>query len=358
MKNKLKKLVAKSPIKKKEPEVNEAAPRITNETVAEHREEVLGTARKYIYPLQHSKHKIVMMSAGLFIVATVAFFSYTILAFYKFQSNSTFLYRVTQVIPFPIARAGKRFVAYENYLFELRHYIHYYENQLEYNFSEPNNAPQLTDFKHRALDKVVNDAYVKQLAKQHGISVSEKEIDNEIAVVRNQNRLGNNEDVFEDVLRDYWGWSVNDFRRSLRQELLAQKVAAALDKDTTHRAESALAEIRGGAKFEDVASKYSDDDRTKEKGGEIPGLISRTDRDFSAETTANLFKLKKGQVSGIVNTGYTLEILKYLDSEGDRIKASHIVFRFKDVSEYTKVLKDTDGARIYISLPPVDSRSQ
>src|SRR5665811_1430574 len=34
-------------------------PRITNETVAEHREAVLSGARKYIYPLQHSKRRIV-----------------------------------------------------------------------------------------------------------------------------------------------------------------------------------------------------------------------------------------------------------------------------------------------------------
>lgn len=348
---KLKNLAAKRPLRKKEPQLRESVPRITNITVAAHREEVLGTARKYIYPLQHSKHRIVLISTGLFIVTIVAFFSYATLALYKFQSNSTFLYRVTQVFPFPIARAGSRFVAYENYLFELRHYTHYYENQLNYDFSDPNNAPQLEDFKRRALDKVVNDAYVKQLAVKHGISVSAQEVDDQIAIVRNQNRLGGNEEVFEDVLRDYWGWSVGDFKRSLRQELLAQKVAASLDKDTKQRAEAALAELRGGAKFEELAKKYSDDKRTKDSGGEIPRLVERTDRDLAAQTTDALFKLKKGQTSDLVNTGYALEILKHLGAEGSRIKAARIVLQFKDIADYIDDLKAEKAARTYIALP-------
>lgn len=350
MKKKIKKIVEKRPRRKKKAEIREGAPRITNETVAAHREEVLGTARKYIYPLQHSKHRIVLVSSALFIVTIVAFFSYATLALYKFQSNSTFLYRVTQVFPFPVARAGGSFVAYENYLFELRHYTHYYENQLDTDFSDPRNAPQLEDFKRRALDKVVNDAYVKQLADQNNITVSAQEVDDQITIVRNQNRLGGNEEVFEDVLRDYWGWSVSDFKRSLQQELLAQKVASTLDTATTEKANQALAELKAGASFADVAKKYSDNEQTKANGGEFPELIERTNRDLSAQTTDALFKLQKGQTSDIINTGYALEILKNLDIQGSKIRAAHILVQFKDISEYINDRKAEKGARTYISF--------
>lgn len=350
MKKKLKRLVERRPRRKQEPELKDDAPRITNETVAAHREEVLGTARKYIYPLQHSKHRIVLISTALFIVMIVAFFTYATLALYKFQSTSTFLYRVTQVLPFPIARAGDRFVSYENYLFELRHYTHYYENQLDTDFSDPRNKPQLEDFKRRALEKVVSDAYVKQLAQQHSISVSAQEVEDQITIVRNQNRLGGNEQVFEDVLRDYWGWSVADFKRSLRQELLAQKVAATLDTETTQQAEAALVEVKSGKKFGDVAKKYSEDESTKNNNGEFPRLIEPTDRDLSAKTTDALFKLKKGEISDIIDTGYALEILQNLEIQGNKVRAAHILFQIKDISEYINDLKDQKKARIYISL--------
>src|SRR6478672_386206 len=49
-------------------------PRITNETVAEHREEVLSSARKYIYPLSHSKRRIVAISAAIFVALLFGFF--------------------------------------------------------------------------------------------------------------------------------------------------------------------------------------------------------------------------------------------------------------------------------------------
>src|SRR6266404_4110934 len=59
-----------------EPPSLEDVPKITNETIAEHREEVLKGARKYIYPLQQSKHRIVTVSLSIIAVASVAFLIY------------------------------------------------------------------------------------------------------------------------------------------------------------------------------------------------------------------------------------------------------------------------------------------
>lgn len=351
MKKRIRKL-----IKRKQPEAEapapsgEGVPRITNDTVAAHREEVIGSARKYIYPLQHSKHRIVLISTGLFIAAVVAFFTYCTLALYRTKSDTTFLYRVTQVIPFPVAKAGGLYVAYENYLFELRHYVHYYETQAKLDFNDPNNKEQLAEFKKRALDKVVNDAYVKQLAKQHNVSVSDKEVDDEINLVRAQNRLGNSDKVFEDVLKDYWGWSVNDFKRSLRAEMLAQKLVSTLDTDAHARAAGALAELKSGANFADVAKKYSDDQATKAAGGDYGYPIDKTNRNLNAHLTDTLFKLPAGQHSEIINTGYSLEIVKNLETTGGKIKAAHIVFNFKDVNTYINDRKDQQKARLYIKV--------
>jgi hypothetical protein len=354
MKKRLSKVVPKRFRRKKGSEiaVQQNVPRITNETVAEHREEVLKSARKYIMPLQHSKHHIVLISTGLFIATLILFFAYCTLGLYKFQSSSTFLYRVTQVIPFPVAKTGGQFIAYENYLFELRHYTHYYENQLKVNFENGKDKEQLNQFKHRALDKVINDAYVKQLAEEHGVSVSEQEVEDQITIVRNQNRLGSSEQVFEDVIKDYWGWSVNDFKRSLRTTLLAQKVVAKLDTETNDKAEAALAELKGGADFAEVAKKYSDGPY-QANGGEVGFPIDQTSKEIPAQSTDALFKLKPGEITGIINTGYTLEIYKNLETNGDKIRAARIVITYKDISNYINDLKEKQPYTVYIKLPPV-----
>jgi hypothetical protein len=333
---------------------NEAVPRITNETVAEHREEVLSRARKYILPLQHSKHRIVTISVTLFIVMIVAFFTYATLALYRFQTTSTFVYRVTQVIPFPIARTGGSFVAYENYLFELRHYMHYYENQQELDFDTDAGQKQLAEYRRRALDKVINDAYIKQLAVRNNISVSDQELEEQLDVARSQNRLGQNDKVFEDVLKEFWGWSVDDFKRSLKQQMLAQKVVASMDTETVARANAALQELKAGADFAEAAAKYSDDLATKEAGGEFSFLIERANPELAPRSTEALYNLQPGQVSDIINIGYALQIVKNIERNGDRIRGAHILFNFKDISIYLNDLKDEQKARTYISLPPTE----
>lgn len=327
------------------------APRITNETVAAHREEVLSSARKYIYPLQHSKHRIVLVTTSIIIAAFVFFMSYSVVALYRLNGTSSFLYRVTQVIPFPVAKAGTNFVAYENYLFELRHYMYFYQNQQKLDFKTDAGKQQLADYKKRALDKVINDAYVKQLAKQHGVTVSEREVDDQITILRRQNRLGGSEQAYIDALRQNFGWSQSDFRRVVKQQLLEQKVVSVMDQDAHKRADAALAELKGGADFAAVAAKYSDDSTSKNSGGEYSFWIDPANRDLSPITTDALFKLKAGQISGIVNTGYGLQIFKVTEISGDgKIKAAHIDINFQPISKYLNDVKEKQPAHAYIRV--------
>lgn len=324
-------------------------PNITNTTVAEHRDEVLSTARKYIYPLQHSKHKIVLISTGIFIAMLISFFTYCTLALYRYQSHSTFLYRVTQVIPFPVARIGRQLISYENYLFELKRYIHYYENQQKLDFENNDlDRTQLDEFKKRALERVIDFAYIKRLALIKNVSVSSSEVKDKVDLLREQNRLGSGDQLFEDVLKEYFGWSVRDFERYLYQELLIQKVVATYDDDTQARAEEALKALEGGAKFEDVAKRYSEDVATKNNGGEFGFTIDRGNKDLTPEATEAIFSLEKSKYSGIINTGYTLEIFKLLDKKDDKVEAAHILFNFKDINQRINDLKETDKARAYI----------
>ncbi|HVI60925.1 MAG TPA: hypothetical protein VM535_02070, partial [Candidatus Saccharimonadales bacterium] len=87
-------------------------PRITSETVGEHREEVLSSARKYIYPLQHSKHHVVRNSIIIIVSVLAVFLAGCGLALYKFQATNGFIYGVTTVVPFPVAKVGPSWISY------------------------------------------------------------------------------------------------------------------------------------------------------------------------------------------------------------------------------------------------------
>lgn len=324
-------------------------PHITNDTVAEHREQVLSSARKYIYPLQHSRGRIIKISTALFIAAVVLFFTYCTVALYKLHATSTFIYEVTRVIPFPIARADSRFITYEDYLFELRHLMHYYETQQHEDLGGKDKQHMIA-LQKDSMQKVIDDAYVKELAERNNITVSNREVSDQINLVKQQNRLGTNDQMLGDVLRQFWGWSIDDFRRELKTQLLSQKVASEMDTATHAGANNALAELQGGADFAKVAGAASDDAATKAAGGQYGGPIARSNRDVPPQVVDALFKLQPNETSGIINTGYTLEIVKVLAVQGDKVNAAHISFNLKPIKDYLKPLKDENPPKRFIHV--------
>ena len=169
-----------------------------------------------------------VVTISVIVAAFIGLLVYCSLALYRYYQYNTFLYRVTQVVPFPIAKAGGHYVDYENYLFELRHYVHYYETQQQRDFS--GSRPRAVGtFPQTSPAEVIDQAYIKQLAAQNHVGVSGKEVDGRLAKSVTRTAWAATTRCFSDVLRDYWGWSINDFKRSLGEEILSEKVAAKLD---------------------------------------------------------------------------------------------------------------------------------
>ena len=338
----------RKPTEQRVTEALSTVPRITNETVAEHREEVLGSARKYIYPLRHSTNRLVRTSLSLLVIVLVVFFIFCGLDLYKFQTTSGFMYGVTRVVPFPVAKAGPSWISYESYLFELRRNMHYYVTQQQVNFSTTDGKAQLIHLRQQAMAQVIQDAYVKQLASENHVTVSDSAVNNEVTLVRGQNRLGSNDRVFKEVLDEFWGWDENDFKRELKQQLLQQAVVAKLDVSTNSRAQAALKQLESGANFATLASQVSDDIATKVNGGQYPNPVTPNDSAVPPAVTQALFSLMPGQTSAIINTGYTLDIVKVISQAGGAVQAAHIQFTFQPITTYTVPLQSKETPHKYI----------
>ncbi|MEM6998138.1 MAG: peptidylprolyl isomerase [Patescibacteria group bacterium] len=331
-------------------DIETEVPRITNDTVDEHRKEVLKGGKRFIYPIISTPRRILGISILVATLAIIGFSSFVALQLYRFNDYSDFSYNVTKVLPLPVARIGGTMVRYEDYLFELRRYVHYFEVQQGDDFTTETGEQTLKEQRARSLEKVIDNAYIKKLARQNDITVSEQEIDAELELLRQQNKLGDGSEAFEDVLLDFWGWSVGDYRTSIRQELLTQKVVQALDTSAHDRAERALARIQAGEDFATLAEELSDDVASASNGGEYGFLLDLEGQNEDPKVLNAVFNTQIGEVSGVVNTGYKLEIVKVLSDEGDgKRRAAHIAFLFGDITPALNDLKDEQPARVYLN---------
>ena len=88
--------------------------------------------------------------------------------------------------------------------------------------------------------------------------------------------------------------------------------------EAQHRAEDLLKQIKGGAKLEDLAKKYSEDPGSAKQGGSL-GWIGKGQTVPEFEKAA--FSLPKGQISDLVKSSYGFHIIRVDDKQEAHMKS-------------------------------------
>jgi peptidyl-prolyl cis-trans isomerase D len=83
-------------------------------------------------------------------------------------------------------------------------------------------------------------------------------------------------------------------------------------------AQNIVKQAKSGAKFEDLAKKDSEDDTTKDKGGDLGWIV---DGQTAPEVQQAAFNIPIGSVSDPIQTDYGVEIIKVLERETARTKS-------------------------------------
>lgn len=340
----MKKLTAKL---RRTPVEPEKPGRITNETVAEHREQILAGGRKFKYPVQYAKHRLVFNSVAIIVVALALLTLLTYYLLYFAQVNTKFMYRLTQLVPVPVASVDGQNVQYSEYLRKYRSDIFSLVQQEQINLKSADGKRQSEYYKRRELDNVTKEAYAAKLGEQRKIKVTRQEVDN--FITRTVNSKSISLEAYEKtVLRNFYDWSLDDYRGIVKARLLTQKVSFAIDDVAKKRADDLAKQASGGADFAALASASSDDEPTKINGGDA-GTLPLDNQDPSGLIAAAK-KLAPGQVSQPLqgNDGYY--IIKLIDKNDASVHFAQIKVDLTEFDKRFETVKKDKKIKEYIKV--------
>lgn len=216
--------------------------RITTETIAEHREQVLAGGRRFKYPIQYARHRLVFNTIIIVVAALILLLVVGWWQLYRTQNSSEFMYRVTRVMPVPVASVDGKTVSYADYLMRYRSSIHYKEEKEQVNFNTPEGKVQIAHIKREEMDSAIADAYASKLAVEKNITVTDVDLQ---AFLKKQ-RGDVSQTTYNAVILDYYGWSADEYAQITRAKLLHQRVAYAVDTQATASVNTVLNMAKSG----------------------------------------------------------------------------------------------------------------
>ena len=272
--------------KKKEPLKTE------QEKVEERREEVLAKGRKFKYPLQWTKHRIVintiMISVVIFALITVGGW----LALYRLGMTDDLLYRVTEMLPIPVANVDSENVLFSDYLMLYRSSMTSIERQSGSQFDQSSLDDLKREYKRTALNDAESYTYAIKLAKEHDVTVTDDDIKNEFEYHLKIGGDDRSEEAFMKIVEDNFGLNKSEYERMLYLSLMRSKVEMKIDERANEVASKVEALLSSNNNdYQAVASELGDAVIYEETGG----LVDNKNIDGGRAVEA--FKLEPGQSS-------------------------------------------------------------
>ena len=329
--------------------------RITNDTVSEHRRRVLEGGKKFKYPLQYSRHKLVINTVIISILALIVVGIFGWWQLYPQQNTGAFTYRVTSAIPLPVAKIGDDYVRYSDYLLKFRSAEHYLEQKEQSVLSGDDSQRQRDYLKRQSLRDVIADTYAVSLANKHEVTISDEELENFLDSQRRIDGGEITERTHYAVIQDYYDWSPSEYSHVMRVKLLREKVAYAIDdsaRDLTKEVGSLLAAADQDDAWKDVIEKQLKSDQSSRVTAGVSGMVPKTNQDGGLAAAAT--NLKRGEVAGplqsSVEDGYHYAFVKLIDSNSTQINYEFVTIAVTELSSQIDKLYKDGAVKIYIDV--------
>lgn len=321
--------------------------RITNETVAEHREKVLAGGRKFKYPIQYQKHRLVINSIVIGVVAAIVLVVAGWHQLYVAGNSSKMMYRLTQIFPVSVASVDGEPVRYSDYLMRYRSSLFYLQKQDLINLNSEDGKRQDDYTKRQELNNAEKNAFVSKLARENNISVSREEVDNFIKRDIDERAVSLN--AYEKtVLNSYYDWSLDEYRTIVSGELLKRKTGFAIDNLAKDRADEVVELLSSGGDFAEIARTHSDDEVSKVNGGDVGAMpVGGLDPNGLIAEAKNL---EKDQISELIQGVDSYYFIKLISKDDSNVHFRVIKISLKALNEQFDTLVKEGKIKEHITV--------
>lgn len=285
------------------------------EKVDERREEVLATGRKFKYPLQWTKHRIVVSTILIALVVIAVLIAGGWLALYRFNMTDDMLFRITKILPVSVAVVDEEPVRFSDYLMFYRSSITSIERQSGQVDNEASIEALRTQYRRAALTEAEKYTYAVKLAHENDISVSPEDVETEFNRHLHIGGIERSEDSFVKIVEDNFGLSKSEYKRMLELALLKAKVEEKIDKKAEEIAEKVEKLLKeNGGNYAAVAEVLGEAIVYEETGGYVSA------QNIDGGRASEAIKLEPGAQSGkFVSTNgdgfYFVKLVAKTDTE-------------------------------------------
>ena len=325
------------------------------EKVEERREEVLAKGRKFKYPLQWTRHRVIISTILIALVVFAIIVTGGWLALYRIGMTDDLLFNVTKVLPLPVASVDGEDVRFSDYLMLYRSSMISIERQSGGQIDESSYDTLRNEYKRTALTEAEKYTYAIKLAREQNITVSSEEISKEFTRHLSIGGAERSEEGFIKIIKDNFGLDKSEYERMLYLSLIKSKVEQAIDKTasaTASQVESLLAS--NGNDYQAVAEQLGDAIIYEETGG----LVDNKNIDGGRASEAT--KLEPGQSSGkfISTNGDGYYFVKLIKKTNTEVNFVSIKVPFTEFTKQFASLEQDGKISEYIDLATPDQDQQ
>ena len=321
---------------KKQPK--ELPKRITNDTVAQHREKVLAAGRKHKYPIQYTKRRLVWITMLVSVVILIVFVALGWAQLYVWKDTSDIAYRITKILPLPVANIDGENAEYSDYLLYHRSSLVVLQSQ-----GQADQKDKVKFYQNQSIDKALEVAYAKKLARENNITVDDKKVQDLIKKQQESSKLS--QSAYESVVKDNLHWSMDELKTAMKYTLLKQEVSFKIDKTANSLVSDIKKRLQEGKSLKDIATEMGD------KVQPVFDLSVSTDNSDGGLTKAAM-SLTKGKISGPIKTlsgdGYYFVTLNNI--EGNTVNYSYVKVPLTEFNNQFNYLKNNNKVKYFISI--------